>query len=477
MPLRGVVVSQAYRSVMDISFTVRGGLFIRQTHHWAALAFIGAICLHMLRIFFTGAFRKPRELNWLIGLTMLILSIMEGFAGYSLPDDLLSGTGLRTMQGIVLSIPLVGTHLSFLIFGGQFPGHAIIPRLYATHILLLPGLLAALMTTHLLLIFMQKHTQWRKAGRTESNVVGEAMFPVYVAKTIGLFLLIAGTYFLAAGLVQINPIWNFGPYDPTQASTGSQPDWYMAFLEGGLRLMPNWETNFLGHTLVWNVFVPGVVLPVALFGALYSYPFIERWIVGDHGERNLLDRPRDQPTRTALGAAGVTFFALLTFAAGDDVITFMFGLSIQQLVYTLRVLVFALPVVVFVITRRMCSELQRADRHAMLHGQDTGDVVSGPDGGYQIRIRRLKADELYKTLPADPGPDDPSVPVQPTVRRSMAWLARRGLVGWERWHRLAPPSRRQYAKARAVAGEEVREPTPSRTPHDHLVHSAGEEDR
>jgi ubiquinol-cytochrome c reductase cytochrome b subunit len=214
-----------------------------------------------------------------------------------------------------------------------------------------------------------------------------------------------------------------------------------------------------------------------LFGALYSYPFIERWIVGDHGERNLLDRPRDQPTRTALGAAGVTFFALLTFAAGDDVITFMFGLSIQQLVYTLRVLVFALPVVVFIITRRLCVELQRADRRAMLHGQDTGDVVSGPDGSYQVRIRRLKSGELYKTVPADPGPDNAPVPVEPTFRRSMAWLARRGLIGWERRHRIAPPSRRQYTRARDTAGAEVKEPVPTYTSHEHLEHSTGEEDR
>ena len=450
VPLHGVRVSQAYRSVVDISFNVRGGLFVRQTHHWAALAFLGSICLHMLRIFFTGAFRKPREINWLIGLSMLILSMAEGFAGYSLPDDMLSGTGLRTMQGIVLSIPVIGTYLSYFVFGGTFPGHSIIPRLFAAHILLLPGLLAALMTTHLLLVFTQKHTQWRKAGREQTNVVGEVMFPTYIAKTIGLFFLIAGTYFLAAGVVQINPIWVFGPYEPSQGSTGSQPDWYMGFLEGGLRLTPNWETVFLGHTVAWNVFLPGVVLPVTLFGALYVYPFVERWVVGDHGERNLLDRPRDQPTRTALGAAGVMFFALLTFAGGDDVTTFMFGLSIQQVVWTLRALVFVLPAVTFVLTRRLCHDLQRSDRRSMLHGRDTGDVVSG-DNGYHVRIRRLDAGEIYTTLPADPGPDDHPAPAHPTFPRSMARWARRGVIGWERRHRLAPPSRQQYAAARSAS--------------------------
>src|SRR5215472_9710771 len=131
--LDGVRMSEAYASTLNISFDIRGGLLMRQVHHWAADVFVAAIIAHWLRIFFTGGFRKPREVNWLIGVTMLALGIVEGFAGYSLPDDLLSGTGLRILEGVMLSIPIVGTYVTMFIFGGQFPGNIFIPRLYIVH--------------------------------------------------------------------------------------------------------------------------------------------------------------------------------------------------------------------------------------------------------------------------------------------------------------------------------------------------------
>src|SRR4051794_33270163 len=142
-PLHGVPMSQAYASTLHLSFDVRAGLVFRQIHHWAALLFVASIVVHLCRIFFTGAFRKPREVNWLIGVLLLILPIAEGFAGYSLPDDLLSGTGLRIVYSIVESIPVIGTWAAFLVFGGEFPGEVIIPRLYVIHNLLVPGVLLA----------------------------------------------------------------------------------------------------------------------------------------------------------------------------------------------------------------------------------------------------------------------------------------------------------------------------------------------
>ncbi|MCZ9344476.1 cytochrome b, partial [Streptomyces sp. TRM76130] len=166
VPLRGVRTSEAFASTLRISFDVRGGLLIRQIHHWAALVMAAAVGVHMLRVFFTGAFRRPREANWLIGLTLFLLTMLEGFAGYSLPDDLLSGTGLRTAQGFVLSVPVVGTYLSMFLFGGEFPGHDIVSRLYAVHILLLPGALLAGIVLHLILVVQLKHTQWPGPGRT-----------------------------------------------------------------------------------------------------------------------------------------------------------------------------------------------------------------------------------------------------------------------------------------------------------------------
>jgi ubiquinol-cytochrome c reductase cytochrome b subunit len=166
-PLSGMPMSAAYSSTLRLSFDVRGGLLIRQMHHWAADLFMAAILIHMFRIFFTGAFRKPREINWVVGLLMFWLGFLEGFAGYSLPDDGLSGTGLRIAHSIVLAIPVIGTWLATSLFGGEFPGELIIGRLYILHVLLIPGLLLLLISVHLGLVVKQKHTQWPRPRHTE----------------------------------------------------------------------------------------------------------------------------------------------------------------------------------------------------------------------------------------------------------------------------------------------------------------------
>jgi ubiquinol-cytochrome c reductase cytochrome b subunit len=226
--LRGIQMSEAYASTLKISFDVRGGLLMRQMHHWAAMLFIAAMFVHLMRVFLTGAFRKPRELNWVIGGTMLLLGILEGFAGYSLPDDLLSGTGMRIADGIVKATPLVGTYMSFFMFGGEFPGTEIIPRLFIVHVLLIPGLLLALVGAHMLLLVYHKHTQWPGPGRTEQNVVGYPLLPIYAAKAGGFFFIVFGVTALMGALLTINPVWKFGPYDPSKVTAGSQPDWYIS---------------------------------------------------------------------------------------------------------------------------------------------------------------------------------------------------------------------------------------------------------
>ncbi|GEC05347.1 menaquinol-cytochrome c reductase cytochrome b subunit [Streptomyces spinoverrucosus] len=400
-PLQGVLMSEAFASVMHISFDVRGGLLIRQIHHWGALVFVAAICVHLLRIFFTGAFRRPREANWTIGVTLFLLAVLEGFCGYSLPDDLLSGTGLRTTQGIVLSIPVVGTYLSFFVFGGQFPGHEIIPRLYVAHILLLPGLLLALVTVHLTFIVYHKHTQWALPGRTNRNVIGKPFYPQYTTKSLGLFFAVAGVLTLLAALLQINPIWAFGPYRADQVSIGSQPDWYVGFLEGALRLMPAAETDVAGHTVVWDVFLPGVVLPVTLFLVLYSYPYFERWITGPAPEQHLCDRPRNQPTRTALGVAAVSAYAVLLMAGGQDVIAFVFGIRLEWVTYTLRTALLVLPFLAYHATKRACLGLQAADRGRLLEGRAAAEVRQTADGGYQQARTLLPPAEVYRILVRD----------------------------------------------------------------------------
>jgi len=382
-PLVGIPMSEAYNSALHISFDVRGGLLIRQIHHWAALFFMAAMAVHMFRIFFTGAFRKPREFNWVIGGSMILIGLLEGFAGYSLPDDLLSGVGVRIVAGIIESIPVVGTYLLFFIFGGQYPGHDFIPRLYTFHVLLVPAILLASVGLHLILIFYHKHTQYPGPGRTNENVVGFPLFPVYTAKAGGFFFIVFGVTVLMAAFVTINPIWAYGPYVPDQVTAGSQPDWYIGFVDGALRAFPNWEwEDFLGHTWSWNILLPCVVMPGILVTLLLSYPFLEAWITGDTREHHLLDRPRNAPTRTAIGVMAITFYGILVINGANDIVAQAFNLSINQLTWFTRIGVFVIPPLAFIATRRFCLGLQRRDRDLLLHGRESGQILRLPHGEF-----------------------------------------------------------------------------------------------
>lgn len=393
--MRGIPMSEAYASTLTLSFDIRGGLLVRQIHHWAALLFIAGGVAHMLRVFFTGAYRKPREINWVIGVALMALSLIEGFAGYSLPDDLLSGTGLRFADGLIRSIPLIGTWAEFFIFGGEFPGTAIVPRLYMAHILLLPGILLGLIAAHMSLIVYHKHTQYPGPGRTEQNVVGYPLFPVYMAKAGGFFFVVFGFCVLMGGLMQINPVWKYGPYNPAQVTAGSQPDWYMGWVEGAIRIIPNWESHIGGTTWSWNIFLPGVGLMGILFTGLGVWPFIERWITGDQAEHHLLDRPRNAPTRTALGVAGMTWYAMFWLGGANDIIATNFQLSLNAITWFLRFAVFLAPIIAFMVTKRICLSLQRRDNERVLHGSESGIIVRDPSGHYSEAHVPVSHDEAF----------------------------------------------------------------------------------
>nr|WP_232548649.1 ubiquinol-cytochrome c reductase cytochrome b subunit [Propioniciclava soli] len=381
--MRGRHVSEAFASALDISFDVRGGLLVRQIHHWAALLFVAAITAHMLRVFFTGAFRKPREINWLIGVGLMATSLIAGFSGYSLPDDLLSGTGLRFVDGLIRSIPVVGTWLEFFVFGGQFPGELLISRLYMVHILLVPAVILGLISAHLALVVYHKHTQFPGPGRTEANVVGYPLFPVYMAKAGGFFFIVFGALILMAATMSINQVWLYGPYNPAAVTAGSQPDWYMGWLEGALRLIPpGWESHWGNTTWTWSVFLPGVGLMGLLFTVLALWPFVEAKLLGDTSEHHLLDRPRNAPTRTALGVAGMTCYGMFWLNGANDIIATQFNVSLNAVTMSIRVLVFVMPVIAFFVTKRICLSLQRADRERVLHGSESGVLVRDPAGGY-----------------------------------------------------------------------------------------------
>ena len=306
VPLKGAQMSIAYASSLDISFEIRGGMLMRQAHHWSALLFVAAAGLHMLRVFFTGAFRKPREINWLVGFMLFILGMAAGFTGYSLPDDLLSGNGLRIIDGMIKGIPVIGTTISSFLFGGEFPGTEIVARLYGLHILLVPALILIFIAIHLFMVIIHKHTHYSGPGRTDQNVVGYPLMPVYVAKAGGF--------------------------------------------------------------------------------------------TGDKREHHVLDRPRNSPTRTGIGAAGVTFYGVLWAAASTDLIAVFFQMSLNHVLTVMQIMLIAGPFAAYIITKRTCLALQRKDREIVLHGRETRRIVRLPHGEYIEVHEPLDKFEMYKMV-------------------------------------------------------------------------------
>ena len=379
--LRGVSMSKAYESALNITFAFRGGLFVRQVHHWAALLFLAAMFAHMFRTYFTGAFRKPREANWAIGVVLILVGTFEGFTGYSLPDDLLSGTGLRIASAITLSVPVMGTWAHWALFGSEFPGTEIIPRLYIIHVLIFPGILLALIGMHVGLVWYQKHTQFPGPGRTEKNVIGVRILPAFAAKGGAFFAVCAGVMAIMGGLFQINPIWLFGPYNPAQVSAGSQPDFYMGWSDGSARLFPAWEI-VIGQYRIPAVFWATAVFLPLFFVIAGAYPYLERKMTGDNALHNLLQRPRDVPVRTSLGAMAIMAYIVLLISSANDWFAFFFNVSLNATTWMGRVGLLVLPPVAYWVTYRWCLGLQRSDRAVLEHGVETGIVRRLPHGEF-----------------------------------------------------------------------------------------------
>ncbi|HJY62297.1 MAG TPA: ubiquinol-cytochrome c reductase cytochrome b subunit [Streptosporangiaceae bacterium] len=416
--LDGITMSQAYQSTLNISFDVRAGLLMRQIHHWAADLFMAALTIHMLRVFFTGAYRKPREVNWLIGIGLFTLGLLEGLFGYSLPDDQLSGAGLRIFEGVLQGIPIVGTYAAFFLFGGQYPGSIIIPRLYILHVFLIPGLILALITAHLFIMVHQKHTQMPGLGNTENNVVGQPFYPYFIAKGTAWFFFIFAALAVLATFAQINPIWLYGPYSPVQISSASQPDFYMGILEGSLRVMPAWEWNFLGHTISFSVLIPAAIPFGIIFTGAGLWPFFEQWATGDRSWHNVNDRLRNAPIRTATGMAAVVFYGVLWAEGANDVIADYTQIPLYTVTWIARVLVFVGPAVAFYVTRRICLGLQRKDKELLEHGLETGIIRQLPNGEF-VEIHRpvneeeraiLEAKKVPALMPAAGSEDENGVP-------------------------------------------------------------------
>jgi ubiquinol-cytochrome c reductase cytochrome b subunit len=413
--LDGIKMSEAYQSTLRISFDVRGGLLIRQVHHWAANLFMIAICAHMLRHFFLGSYRKPRDVNWLIGIVIFAAALVEGLFGYSLPDDQLSGAGLRIFEGVLQGIPIIGTYVAYFLFGGAYPGQDIVPRMYITHVLIIPGLILALVTAHVFISFYQKHTAMPALGNTEHSVRGQPFYPYFLLKGTAWFFFIFGALAVLATFAQINPVWLYGPYTPLAISSASQPDWYLGILEGALRVMPAWDINFLGHTLSLSVLIPFALPLGIILGGAAAWPFFERWVTGDKAEHHINDRPRNAPARTGIGVAVVVFYGVLWAEGANDVIADQFHVPLYTVTWIARLLVIAGPVAAYVITRRICLGLQRKDAETLEHGVETGIIRQSPDGGFTEVLRPVSEEEravlsARQEIPALPAADGNGVP-------------------------------------------------------------------
>jgi ubiquinol-cytochrome c reductase cytochrome b subunit len=381
VPLQGTEVSAAFDSVMRLSFDVRAGLLMRQVHHWAALVFVAAIVVHVSRVAFTGAFRRPREINWLIGVTLLLMALAAGVTGYSLPDDLLSGTGLRIVYSVGFSIPFIGPWLTYLVFGGEFPTPEMIGRLYVFHIMLLPLLMIGAITFHVGIVFLQKHTQFPGGQATESNVVGRHLWPGQAFRSIGLFFVTAAVLALMGGIFQVNPVWVYGPYVPSVAASPAQPDWYLGWLEGLLRLGPSWEPTILGVTIP-SPFLPGIVVPAIIFGGLALWPFIEARISRDHRDHHLLQYPWQAPLRLAIGTAVLTLFVVLTLAGANDLLAVLLNVGVEELTTAFRVLALVGPIAAALIAYRLGVEIRSRSGRPL--GPDGGSALHRTsDGGFE----------------------------------------------------------------------------------------------
>ncbi|ONI73986.1 ubiquinol-cytochrome c reductase cytochrome b subunit [Kribbella sp. ALI-6-A] len=388
-PLRGVPVSRALDSTLAISFEVRGGLLMRQLHHWSTLIMVAAIILHLLRLFFTAGFRRPRRLSWLVVFGLLIVTMGAALTGTSLPDDMASGMSLAVLDGVLKATPFVGSALSELLFGGQFPGD-VIAWFYPLHVVVLPAVLVVLFVAAAVLALKHKPAQFAGPGRTEDNVVGRPAI-VSAVKSAGLFCFVAGVSLVMAATATINPVWLYGPADPANASAGVGPAWYLAFLDGALRLAPGWEFVVWGRTVTVAVLLP--VAACTLFLALVAvYPFLEERLTGDRKDHHLLVRPRHNPTRTGIGVAGITFYGVLWAAAGADTMAVLFHLSVNALLHAFQILLIVGPPAAFVITRRICLGLQNQDAEIAEHGLEIGTVIRQPDGGYIEKHRPIDAE-------------------------------------------------------------------------------------
>ena len=323
---QGQEMPEAFVSVLNITYDVPFGMLIRRMHHWAAHLFVASIGLHMLRVFFTGAYRNPREINWVVGSGLAGLSMFAAYTGYALPFDEFASTAVGIGYNVASSVPILGDPLAQIVFGGEFPSSATIPRLFFLHVLLIPIAIAGLLGLHMVILIRQKHTEAPReadvGGREpvdsddDSVVVGLPMVPNQAAVSAVVFFLTLAVLSLLAGFLPVHNIAEYGPMDPASTPSLIMPDWFLMWGYGFLKLVPSWMSFDLLGIHVSSEFLGGLVLPGLVFVALVAWPFVDYEEEPVHFGANPLERPFP----TAVGVAGIVFIMVASIAGMDVIV-------------------------------------------------------------------------------------------------------------------------------------------------------------
>jgi len=370
---QGEDMPASYVSVLNITYDVPFGMLIRRMHHWAAHLFVASIGLHMLRVFFSGAYRNPREPNWVVGSGLAVAAMFAAYTGYALPFDEFASTAVGIGYNVAVSIPIVGDTVGALVFGGEFPSTATIPRLYFLHVFVIPVIIAGLLAVHFAILIRQKHTEAPRDGdvpgreavdeHDDTVVVGLPAFPNQAAVTGVVTFLTLATLSLLAGFLPVHNVAEYGPNDPASTPSLVMPDWFLMWGYGFLKLTPSWLSFDLLGVHVSSEFVGGVVLPGLVIGAVVVWPFLDRVEEPTH----FTTSPLERPWQTAVGVAGVVFVMIASIAGMDVIVAEELGTTTADLRRPLTGLLLLGPLVAAGIT------------YGVL--RDSGDDGPEPGGG------------------------------------------------------------------------------------------------
>ena len=386
---QGEELPESFVSVLHITYDVPYGMLLRRMHHWAAHLFVASMGLHMLRVFFTGAYRNPREPNWVVGSGLAVTSMFAAYTGYALPFDEFASTATGIGYNIALSVPLVGDVLSKLVFGGSFPSSATIPRFYFLHVFVLPLLIAGLIAVHMAILIHQKHTEAPREGDVhgeravakddDSVVIGLPAFPNQTAVSAVVFFLTLATLSLLAGFLPVHNVAEYGPNDPASTPALIMPDWFLMWLYGFLKLIPGWMSFTVFGVHVNTEFIGGMLLPGLVIGAMVLWPFIDRRAEPTHFTASPLDRPR----ATAVGITGVVFVMVASIAGMNNILADVLGVETSSLTLPLTALLLLYPLVAggitYAVLRRGGEEGGGGATPTAADGGTGPDVPDEPD--------------------------------------------------------------------------------------------------